>query len=65
MLETVRSYIASDLPCISFEEYYVNYMMRMQDQNIDDELRFLLRNNFMDATVLDTLIESTYKGMIS
>lgn len=65
MLETVKEYIASDLPCISFEEYYVNYMMHMQDQNIDDELRFLLRNNFLDATVLDTLVENTYKGMMS
>lgn len=39
MLETVRSYIA-ELPDISFNDYYQQYVFSIQDENIGLETQF-------------------------
>lgn len=54
MLETVKSTI-NNLPSISFEEYYTQYVMQMQDMNIDNEVSFLLRNNCLTSLDIDKL----------
>ena len=37
MLETVKTYI-DELPDIPFDQYYQNYVCRVQDQNIKIEI---------------------------
>lgn len=54
MLETVKSTI-NNLPSISFERYFIEYIMNMQDLNIDNEVSFLLRNNFLTTLDVDKL----------
>lgn len=57
MLETVKSAI-KDAPFISFEQYFVRYVMEVQDQNIDQEVSFLFRNNKMNMVLLNRLIST-------
>ena len=39
MLETVNTYI-KELPNITFEEYYQQYILQVQDENIGIETKF-------------------------
>lgn len=55
MLETVKATI-QNVPFISFEEHFTNYVMYMQDVNIDNEVTFLLRNNVLTPLAIDRLI---------
>ena len=57
MLDTIKQTI-KEVPFISFEEYFLRYVMKMQDDNIDNEVSFLLRNNFLSTLSLDRLINS-------
>lgn len=61
MLDTVKSMI--EKPCISFEQFYQNYIMKMQDASIDSEVTFLLRNNFPSSTSMMKLINKEIEGM--
>ena len=55
MLETLKQAIY-DLPCISFEEYYQYYVMDIQDMNIYSEVASMTRNNIVDSSVINKLI---------
>lgn len=55
MLETVKETI-KNAPCISFREYFTQYVFAVQDANIDDEVTFLLRNNSIDVNFLNTVM---------
>ena len=57
MLETIKSCIVNS-PFITFEQYFVLYVMQMQDANIDNEVAFLLRNNSLSTLSIDRLINS-------
>lgn len=61
MLTTIKSLV--DAPSIPFGEYYINYVMRVQDQNINKELKSMLHNNKTDVRSMDILIENTYKSI--
>jgi len=63
MLETVSSYIES-LPCISFEEHFMNYIFEVQDTSIDLEVQFAIRNNFLDINSVNRIINSYYRSSI-
>lgn len=62
MLENIKACIES-LPDISFEQYYVNYIMRVQDQNIDEELRYLRRANSLDPLIMMRAIGDSFERM--
>lgn len=47
MLEIVKQSIRN-APCISFRQYFTQYIFAIQDANIDNEITFLLRNNHID-----------------
>lgn len=64
MLETIKSSI-KDLPCISFEEYFTSYVMQMQDINIDNEISFLLRNNFLNVCSVDKLVANELRSILN
>lgn len=52
-----------DAPSIPFGEYYINYVMCVQDQNINKELKSMLRNNKTTVGSMSILIERTYKSI--
>ena len=62
MLETIRSMIKNS-PYITFEEYFQNYVMEVQDKSIDTEVSFLFRNNFPSANSMLKLINQEVEGM--
>lgn len=62
MLETVQK-IIEEVPCISFESYFQEYVMKVQDASIDEEVSFLFRNNFPSANSMIKLINQEVEGM--
>lgn len=64
MLDNIKHYIRHELPCISFEEYYVNYVSQMQDMSISCELDYLMKHNTMNSLLFDQLIETAYRGIV-
>lgn len=61
MLKTVKNLV--DEPVEPFGTYYINYVMQVQDQNIDRELRSLLHNNRTDISSMGKLIDEVYKSI--
>jgi hypothetical protein len=57
-LETIKQEI-SDLPYISFEEYFHRYAMSVQDKNIDREISFFVDHNFLTDEMLCKIIEQS------
>lgn len=55
MLETVKQTIKKS-PCISFGRYFTEYVFRMQDESIDNEVTFLLRNNKIDVNFFNKVM---------
>lgn len=55
MLETIKQTI-KDLPSITFEEYFISYVMQVQDSSINTEMNFVLRNNFLTPVDIDKLV---------
>lgn len=55
MLETVKHDIINS-PCISFREYFTRYVFQVQDENIDSEVTFLLRNNSIDINLFNRVM---------
>jgi hypothetical protein len=63
MLETVKGYI-NDLPKLTFSEFFIQYMISIQDANIDRELNSLVNhNNMLDSVMIDRLINETIEGL--
>lgn len=60
MLETIKTKI-NDSPFISFEQYFQNYVMKIQDTNIDNEVAFLMRNNSLTTVLLNKVMNSEVK----
>ena len=63
MLETIKEYINS-LPEITFNEYYTNYMLDVQDSNIEKEFRQITESPRTDVRFMDKLINNTMKGLV-
>ena len=55
MLDTVMKMI-QETPYISFERYFQEYIMKVQDEAINEEVSFLVRNNFPSANSISKLI---------
>lgn len=66
MLKKVKRYInlvqEQDEP---FERYYIKYMARVQDQNIDMEVRNQIRFGLLQLSQLDTQIETDYRKLVN
>ncbi len=61
-LKTIKTEI-SNLPYISFEEYFQHYVMEVQDSNIDTEMSFFLNNNFISYDILSDMISDTRREL--
>lgn len=55
MFEIVMQRLA-DTPKCNFPQYFLQYVMSIQDSNIDSEFSYLLRHNTLDILNLDRLI---------
>ena len=64
MLETVKQTIHNS-PCISFVEYFANYVMYVQDESINNEVSSLVRNNQLSAYVLNKVINKNLKEFLA
>jgi len=62
MLETMKQTIIN-LPSITFEQYFTEYVMQIQDTNIDNEVSFLLRNNFLSSLDIDKLTSNELRNL--
>ena len=63
MLQTIKSYI-KETANTSFAEYYQNYLMTIQDLNIQLELKYLQVQNLLDVNSVDLITDSAYKELI-
>ena len=59
MLETIKRLINE--PCISFEQFFQQYVISVQDESIKQEISFLLKNNFLSANAITKLIDHELK----
>lgn len=63
MLKMIKECI-SNIPNESFETYFNNYMMKIQDENLNREFRFLIDKNInMNINDIDRLVSDTYDKM--
>jgi len=58
MLKSVKSYI-DELPNITFNQHFVNYMVQVQDTNIKYEFELLAQRNILDVHSMERLIDTT------
>lgn len=63
MLETVRSEI-KNLPSCTFSQYFIEYVMSVQDSNIDSEFSYLRRHNQLDILNVDRLISEYLSRLV-
>lgn len=64
MLETVSDYI-KHIDDISFNLFYINYIIRMQDADIENEFKQLSASNSLNINNISKLIQSTYEGLVN
>ena len=64
MLETVKTTIYNS-PCISFVEYFANYVMYVQDVSIEYELSSMIHNNRLNIHTINRLINEDLKRLSS
>lgn len=64
MLARIKEQI-ENLPDISFVIYYQQFIMLVQDTNIDAEFKFLVKRNQLDVKGMQLLIQNTYEGVKS
>lgn len=56
MLETVRRTLG-ELPQYPFQRFFQAYVLSIQDINIEEELQFMIRNNFLNNRSVARLID--------
>jgi hypothetical protein len=59
MLRTVKNLVLSE-PEMPFGQFYLDYVMRVQDTNIDRSMKSLLKYNRYGVDKLATAIEDVY-----
>ena len=65
MLEAIKSMIQAQRNKPDFDTFYMEYMMRMQDEDIDNEIAYLFQKNTIDASNLSIEIEEEYKKLVT
>lgn len=62
MLDKAEQMIRS-LPSISFDDYYVDYIKKVQDKNIEREFDLFTHNNILFVDQMSAVIENTYREL--
>lgn len=65
MLETIKVEIVNQKSKPDFDTFYIDYMMRVQDEDINNEVSYLFRKNIIDSSNLSFVIEEDYKKMVN
>ena len=65
MLETIKAEIENQTSKPDFDTFYINYVMRIQDEDINNEVSYLFRKNIIDSSNLSFIIEEDYKKMVN
>ena len=52
------------LPDIPFDEFYMNYILQIQDQNIDIEMDFLIHRNELNPMRMNKLINKSCERLV-
>lgn len=65
MLATIKQSISEvQADTSSFQQYFTNYVMEVQDRNIDQELAYMLTHNVVDVQFVDRAITDAFKGVM-
>lgn len=48
-----------------FNQHFIEYVMQVQDSNIELEISYLLSHNIVSALLIDRAIADAFKGMMS
>lgn len=64
MLETIKQCIWN-IPDISFNQFYIRYILAVQDTNINNEFKYMIDHNTLDIGMMDNVIQSTYEGLMN
>ncbi len=62
MLETVKSCMNNILNT-SFDKYFLQYVMEVQDSMIAEELSYMLKYNVVDVKLVDRAISDAVKEL--
>ena len=62
MLKTVEEYI-ENLEDIPFSLFYKQYIMEIQDENIDKEVSYLMHSSQLNVLNVSALIDETAKAV--
>lgn len=63
MLETIKRCI-NDVPNISFAQFYSEYILTVQDNNIESEFQYMIHHNLLNTSMMDTIIQHTHERLI-
>lgn len=65
MLETVKSKIAElKNDSTTFNQFYIDYMMKIQDKDLDNEIKYTFCYQHMNILQLDKLIDTQYRELV-
>lgn len=62
MLETVKTCIQST-PDIPFQEFFQQYVLSVQDSNIDREFNYLVSRNVLGVNSIGILLKNTIERL--
>lgn len=66
MLRTIQNDIESEiLDSTSFESMYRNYILDVQEKNLDKEISYMLSHNVVDIELLDRAFTDAFKQITS
>lgn len=66
MLKTIKAYIQEvELSQKSFSEFYVEYMMKVQDSDLELEVNNLINHSILQTFQYDSLIEGDYRKLVN
>lgn len=65
MLESILATIEEVRESKPFPNFFAEYVLETQDENIEAEVRYLLTHNALDSLSVSRLLESTAKEVCS
>ena len=64
MLETIRDSIQKTNRMESFNSYFLQYVMDIQDSNIDKEMSYMLSHNVVSIDMIDRAILKDLESLV-
>lgn len=64
MLDSVKRTIDEINDWPSFPQYYTQYVLKTQDNNIEHEFQYLITHNVLDSMLVERLVDQEYRRML-